>query len=90
MFIIVQHQVKDPAHFFNDIPSVAQNAPPGVHPHLFCPAEDQTAAVCLWQADSVDSVRTYIDAVAGTASENTYLVVDEGFAIGLPTAPALR
>lgn len=86
MYVIVQHKVKDPDLFFADIPSVAQNAPPGVHPRMFCPAGDRAAAVCLWQADSVESVRDYVDEVAAEASENTYFAVDDSYAIGLPGA----
>ena len=86
MQVIVQHQVKDPARFFADIPSVALNAPPGVHPRMFCPSADRHRAVCLYVADSLESVREYVDAVTAGASDNAYFVIDETVAIGLPTA----
>jgi len=84
MYVIVQHDVKGPKFFFADTPAVAQNAPPGVHPAMFCPASDRTSAVCLWHSESVDAVRDYIDTVTGSASDNTYFAVDDGCAIGLP------
>lgn len=43
MFVIAHHQVKDPDYFFADIPSVAKNAPPGVHPG--CSARAVTRAL---------------------------------------------
>jgi hypothetical protein len=88
MFVVVHHQVKDPDYFFADIPSVAKNAPPGVHPRQFCPARDKASAVCLWQAESVDAVRAYLDETTGPSAVNTYLEVDESASIGLPTAAA--
>lgn len=86
MYVVAQHQVKDPEFFFADVPGIAKNAPPGVHPRMFCPSEDKTAAVCLWQADSLDPVREYLDAATGDASDNTYFEVSKEYAIGLPEA----
>jgi hypothetical protein len=86
MYVVVQHRVKDPEFFFADVPAIAQNAPPGVHPRMFCPSQDQTAAVCLWQADSIDAVRAYIDSATGDASENSYFEVSKVYAVGLPDA----
>jgi hypothetical protein len=89
MFVIVQHRVKDPAHFFADVPGVASKAPAGIVPRQFCPSADKTAAVCLWEADSVEAVRAYLDPVTGDASENTYFAVGEAHAIGLPEPAAM-
>jgi hypothetical protein len=88
MFVVVQHQVKDPSFFFADIPSIAKNAPPGVHPRMFCPSSDETAAVCLWQADSIGAVKDYIDAATGDASKNAYFEVSSEHAVGLPDTTA--
>ena len=88
MYVVVQHRVKDPKFFLADIPSVAKNAPPGVHPRMFCPSSDATVAVCLWQADSIESVRQYVDSATGDASENTYFEVSKEHAVGLPEAAA--
>ncbi len=84
MYVVVQHRVKDPKLFFADVPAIAQNAPPGVHPRMFCPSQDKTAAVCLWQADSIGAVSGYIDSVTGDASENSYFEVSNEYAVGLP------
>ena len=86
MHVIVHHDVKDPDYFFADVPSVAQNAPPGVHPRMFCPGRDKTTAVCLWQAESIEAVRAYLDETTGSSAVNTYFEVDDAAAIGLPTA----
>ena len=86
MQIVAQHQVKDPEGFFAAIPSVAQNTPPGVHLLIGAPSTDKTTAVCLWQADSLDSLRGYLDAASEAVCDTSYFVVDESVAIGLPHA----
>ncbi|HEX6238870.1 MAG TPA: hypothetical protein VFZ68_16845 [Acidimicrobiales bacterium] len=84
MYVIAQHRVVDPEAFFADIPAVAAKAPPGVHPRMFCPSADRATAVCLWQADSIEAVRDYLDDVSAGASENSYFEVGAEHALGLP------
>ena len=101
MQIVAQHQITDPNGFFAAIPSVAQNTPPGVHLLIGAPSTDRTTAICLWQADSLESLREYLDVVEteglnlledhlNVVSEGlcttSYFVVDESVAVGLPHA----
>lgn len=90
MYVIAEHRVKDQEAFFADVPSVAQNAPDGVQPHQFCPSEDGSTAVCLWEADSVEAVRAYLDRITEGVAENTYFEVDLDHAIGLPESSQAR
>ncbi|MDQ3587377.1 MAG: hypothetical protein M3350_09195 [Actinomycetota bacterium] len=85
MHVVVQHRITDPESFLSHSPEdVAQNAPPGVYGRQFLVSQDKTAAVCLWEAGSVDDLQTYMDGLTGEASENTYFEVNEEYAIGLP------
>ena len=87
MHVVVQHRITDPQTFFSvDIADVVANAPDGVHGRLFYPGQDRSAAICVWQAPSVDAVRDYIDPATAGVAENTYFEVDEAFALGLPQA----
>jgi hypothetical protein len=87
--IIVQHQIKDPEKFFGLTEEVTGNVPPGVRVRQFCPSEDRTRAVCLWEAESLDALREYCDRFAGPeVVENEYYVVDEELAFGLPEQAA--
>lgn len=86
MHVIAKHTVTDPTGFLAATPAVAQNAPPGVHPLLFCPAADRTSAVCLWRSESLESVREYLDGVSAHLCTTDYFVVDESVAFGLPLA----
>ena len=45
-------------------------------------------AACLWEADSIDTLRDYLDSATAGVSENTYFEVDTERAMGLPEAAA--
>ena len=80
MYIVAQHRIKDPARFWSSSPQC-----PGA-PRLQAayPSHDKTKGVCLWEADSIDTLRDCLDALVGDAAENTYFEVDAGVAVGLP------
>ena len=61
----------------------------------FYPSRDGSAATCLWEADSVESVQEYVDSTLGDSSVNTCYAVnaEQAFAerpLGLPTPEAIR
>ena len=87
--IVVQHQITDAETFFSKTEDVVGNAPEGVRARQFCPSEDHSRAVCVWEGGSLDAVRAYVDSLSEGISENTYYAVDEQNAFGLPEqAPA--
>jgi hypothetical protein len=87
--IVVQHRITDPEKFFGLTAEVTENTPAGVRPLQFCPSQDRTQAVCLWEAGSVDALREYLDSIAGTdVTENSYFAVDDEYAFGLPASAA--
>jgi hypothetical protein len=80
MYIVAQHRIKDPDRFWATSPQV-----PGA-PRLEASyrSHDGTKGVCLWEADSIDDLRDFIDTLVEDASENTYFEVDTSLAVGLP------
>jgi hypothetical protein len=85
MNVVVQHRITDPEKFFSmDAEEVSGGGPPGVQGQQFYPSHDKTVAVCLWEADSIDAIRDYLDPATAGASENTYFEVDGERAMGLP------
>jgi hypothetical protein len=78
MYVVVQHQIKDPQTAFARGEALVKNegAPAGVHGLQFYPSRDGSAVTCLWEAPSVGAVQEYVDAVLGDASENTSYEVD--------------
>ena len=91
MHVAVQHRIIDPEKFFAmDAAEVAGGGPPGVQGRQFFPSQDGSVAVCLWEADSIDTLRNYLDPATAGVSENTYFEVNEERAMGLPEAIAAR
>ena len=80
MYIVAQHQIKDPARFW----SLSPEGPGAPTLHAAFPSNDKTKGVCLWESNSIDSLRDSLDALVGDAAENTYFEVDAGVAVGLP------
>jgi len=89
MNIVVQHRITDPEKFFSmNAEEVAGGGPAGVQGRQFFPSRDQSVAVCLWEADSIDTLRGYLDPATAGVSENTYFEVDTQRAMGLPETAA--
>jgi hypothetical protein len=87
MNIVVQHRISDPEKFFSvDAQEVLAGGPPGVQGRQFFPSTDRSMAVCLWEADSIGTLRDYVDQVTAGAAENAYFEVDADRAMGLPQA----
>ncbi len=89
MHVVVKHRITDPDKFFSmDAEEVSGGGPPDVQGRQFFPSTDGSSAVCLWEADSIDSLRGYLDPATEGAAENTYFEVDTERAMGLPEAAA--
>jgi hypothetical protein len=97
MYVAVQHRFIDSATASSRGEKLIKNegAPSGVRGLQFYPSTDGSAAVCLWEAPSVESVQTYVDSTLGDSSENTCFEVnaDQAFAdrpLGLQESAAIR
>jgi hypothetical protein len=90
VYVGVQHRIKDAEAAFSRGQALLQGdeAPPGVRLREFYPSQDRTAATCLWEGDSLDSVREYVDSTLGDAAENSYFEVDPEQSVGLPRSAA--
>jgi hypothetical protein len=80
MYVLVQHSISDPAKFWN-MADPRDNLPPKIKLHHTFPTPDGTRAVCIWEAESVNAVRDYLEPVVGKSSRNEYFTVEnkEGF-----------
>lgn len=61
-----------------------EDIPEGVEPYQFCPADDGTAATCVWEAESADQLSDFLDPVIGDASSQQYFSINEDEGFGLP------
>jgi hypothetical protein len=84
VYVVVQHRIKDPQAAFSRAENIVEDAPPGVRARQFFSSRDLSAATCLWEADSVEAVRNYVDSTLAESSENHYFEVDTERAFGLP------
>jgi hypothetical protein len=89
MHVVVQHRIIDPEKFFSmDAEEVSGGGPPGVQGRQFFPSQDGPVAVCLWEADSIETLRDYLDPATAGMSDNAYFEVDRERAMGLPETAA--
>ena len=87
MYFVVHHRVADRAKFLaTDPQDIAGNAPPGIQVRHFLPARDASAADCLWEAQSLDALRDYLDPATRGICDNSYFEVNSESALGLPAA----
>ena len=82
MLVVVQHRFSDPPTAFSRGERLIRNegAPPGVRGLQFYPSTDGSAATCLWEANSVESIQEYVDTTLGDASDNTCYELDPSMA----------
>jgi hypothetical protein len=72
MFVVAIHEISDPERFWSNPPDL----PAGLSLHSTYPRDDGSKAVCLWEADSVDAVREFVDGVTGEVAKNEFFEVD--------------
>lgn len=96
MYVVVQHNIKDPETAFPRGEKLIRNegAPTGVRGLQFYPAQDGSAVTCLWEAPSVEVIQEYVDSTLGDSSENTCYEVnaEQAFSrqpLGLPESAAV-
>jgi hypothetical protein len=89
MDVVVHHRVIDREKFLaTDPQDIAGNAPAGAQVRHFLPARDASVVDCLWETESVDTLRDYLDPATRGICQNTYFEVDSESAFGLPQRAA--
>ena len=86
-YIVAIHDISDPERFWGAA-DPSQEFPAGIALHSSYPRAGGTRAVCLWEADSADTVRNLIESVTGDSSRNEFFEVDPQHpnVLGLPAA----
>jgi len=62
---------------------VITNLPADIEAVYYLPSKDLTQATCVWKAESVETLKDYLENNIGVCSTNTYYIVDEPSAVGL-------
>jgi len=84
MFISVKHSISNPQEFWDIAGKTLTSLPDGIIFHSSFPTEDRTIAFCLWEAESLEMFKKYLDGEVGHVSQNDYFLIDEKSAFGLP------
>jgi hypothetical protein len=83
MYIMVQHTISEPAAFWNAADPTA--IPPPIKLHQTFPTPDGTRAVCIWEAESVDALRNFLEPMVGRVSRNEYFLVENREGLARPS-----
>jgi len=86
MHVIAIHDISDPQAFWGAAQASMDQLPEGTTLHSAIPSEDGSRTVCVWESDSVETVRNLVEDTVGQVSTNEYFPVDDKQAIGLPGA----
>lgn len=84
MYVLVHHQIHDPKRFWSMADEVL-NMPADLKLHHAIPAKNGTRATCLWEAESVDAVRSFLEPMLGSVCTNEYAEAENREGIALPS-----
>ena len=85
MYIAVQHKISDPSTFWKIAGEAIPNLPPNLKLHHCLPVRDGSRGICVWEGESIDAVREYLEGALGHVSTNEYFEVENKDAIGVPS-----
>jgi hypothetical protein len=83
MHVFVVHRISEPESFYPAVEAGMKDMPQNMQVRTFLPSTDGSTAVCIWQADSVDSVRSLVDGTVGDYSDNEFFEGNVENAMGL-------
>ena len=89
MHTVIHHTVNDSAKWEQSTQKIMsmieqQKLPKGLKPLEFLPSVDGRKAVCVWEADSLNTLKDFVERETGAAARNDYFEVKTENAIGLP------
>jgi hypothetical protein len=84
MYVVALHQITDPAQFWAAAQAGMASIPEGLSLHSVFPNAAGTQAVCLWEAEGVETVRQFVEGSVGHVSTNQFFEVEAKNALGLP------
>lgn len=85
MYILVHHEVHDPERFWSAAEEAIPAIPEGLELHHTIPAKDGTRATCLWEAESVDAVKEFLEPALADVATNRYFEAENREGIALPS-----
>ena len=95
MIVSVHHMIKNPEKWEQSVKHIMElsdqgRLPKGLRGLMYLPAMDGHQADCVWEANSMESLRSFLDGENANAARNEYFQVDESSAFGLPAHSELH
>jgi hypothetical protein len=84
MYVACIHTISSPGEFWTRAERALPNLPDGIRLHNVFPNTDGSRGLCLWEGESVDHVRAFVDGATADVSSNDFFAVDPHSAMGLP------
>jgi hypothetical protein len=89
MHTVIHHTINDSAKWDQSTQRIMsmieqQKLPKGLKPLEYLPSVDGSKAVCVWEADSINALKEFMDRESAGAARNDYFEVKVENAIGLP------
>jgi hypothetical protein len=86
MIIVVNHQINNPTDFWASAQKSLPELPvSGVHKIVqVMPNADMTTATCVWEADSIEALDTYLRSKVQDWSTESYYELNTAAAMGMP------
>lgn len=85
MYVAVHHHINDPEKFWAKAQELVPKLPAGIQLHQSMPTKDGTQGICIWEGESVASVRAFLEGNMSAFSKNDYFEVENKDSIGLPS-----
>ena len=86
MYVVVEHKISDPAAFWSKAEEIVPNLPAKIALHHCLPTKDGSRGICVWEGESVEAVRSFLEGHVARWSRNDYYQVENKDAIALPSA----
>ncbi len=89
MIVGIYHNISDPQKFGEVATKIDDlikggRLPRGIKPLTFAPSTDGRKAFCLWEVDSLSSLRSFLEPYINSVARNDYFEVDTQRAENLP------
>ncbi len=73
MFVTVLHHIHDPAGFdAAEQKALEAGLPPGVALPIHAATNDHSFGICIWEGESIESVREVVEGAVGDWANNEY------------------
>ena len=94
MNVVIRHYISDPQKWDRTTKKVMalvqqHRLPKGLKPVEYLPSMDGRNADCVWETNSLENLKQFMDGESSGAARNEYFEVKSASAIGLPLSEEL-